>query len=111
MTPTRAVPIEIIDVASKLSPQKINLSIISQSEHKFDEGYEINNNIGTFNDTLDIEGDQYFKENMFWDHVPLPFNNEVKTILYQELEQDAPQQLPELPPPFQVHIPIEDYLF
>ena len=90
MTPTKAAPIEIVDISYKLIPQIFILYITSMLGYKFDEGYARNNEIGPFNDALELEGDQYFEENMVLDHVPHLLKNKREPVRDHVLDQEAP---------------------
>ena len=110
MAPNRRPPVEIVGIACKTSPQRINISIIAQLEHKFDDGYDITDDIVPFNDAVELEGKQYVEKNILSDRPPV----EGVTVSDGQPEEEAPwyipdlppQHLPTLPPPLQVHIPI-----
>ena len=99
------------DISYKLIPQIFILDITSLLGYKFDEGYTRNNYIGPFNDALELEGDQYFEENVVLDHVSHLLKNKSEPVQDQVLDQEAPQNIPELTPPLKGNIPIEDDVF
>ena len=55
LTPNRHPPVEIFDIACKPILQRINLVIKLQLENKFDGGYYSNDDIGPFNDAVELE--------------------------------------------------------
>jgi len=106
-TPNRGVPVETIDIASKMSPHRVNLSKIAQLEPKFDDRYDSNNEIGPFYDAVDREGDQDWMEDAMSES--RPFSNEGETGGNHDLDPQA--ELQEPMPSLPVHIPIEDEVF
>ena len=54
-------------IACKPISQIINLARISHLEHKFDAGCDINDEIGPFNDAVELEGELDFEEIFFPD--------------------------------------------
>ena len=111
MTPDRHPPVEIVDISSNPIPQRINLARIAQLKHKFDDRYDSNDGIGPFNDAVELEGEQYFEENMLSESPPVEVATFSDWQLKGEEQHDLPylppQQLPDLPLSLQVLIPIQ----
>ena len=55
-------PPNIINTSSKPSPRQRNLMDFSGNEERFERGYDSDGEIGPFNETEEVEGDQFFDE-------------------------------------------------
>ena len=93
------------------SPRQKNLSNVAQLESKFEEGYDSDGQAGPWCDLMATEGEQDFEEDLLIEQMPIEEELTETEDTQQQEGEEQPTALPPLPPPPEVHIPIEDAVF